>query len=160
AFSFPLSIQNNPIIIEVTGLPLGVSFDPASLTISGTPRESGTFAVLITAANQTGTVYQNFTLTIAPQDRILTNVSTRLKVQTGDNLMIGGFIIEGPVPKKVLVRGVGPALAQYNIPNVLADPTLEIRDVNGALVASNDDWQQQAAGAVNEIAFSGLAPSD
>ncbi len=163
-FNFQIVIQNNPILIEATGLPLGLSVDPVSATIVGVPRESGTFTVTITAANQIGTAHQTFTLTILPQDNVLTNVSTRLKIQTGDNLMIGGFIIEGLVPKKVMIRAIGPSLSYFTppIPNLMADPNLEIRDQQGALIVANDDWQNQSGGAaaLNEIYASYLAPGD
>ena len=84
----------------------------------------------------------------------LTNISTRGFVDTDQNVMIGGFI-SGNGIVRVIVRALGPTLSQFNVPNVLADPTMELRDVNGTLLASNDDWQetQQA-----EIQASGKAP--
>jgi hypothetical protein len=68
--------------------------------------------------------------------------------------MIGGFISEDGIVR-VIVRGLGPTLSQFGVPNVLADPTLELRDGQGTLLASNDNWQdsQQA-----EIQVSGFAP--
>ena len=72
--------------------------------------------------------------------------------------MIGGFIlISGEGPRQVLIRALGPSLAQSGIPNPLPDPTLSLRDVNGAVIASNDDWKsaQQAA-----IAATGFAPTN
>lgn len=77
----------------------------------------------------------------------LANISTRLSVGTGDNVLIGGLIVSGTSPKNILIRGLGPSLADQNVPNLLADPTLELRDVAGALVTSNDNWrdtQEQA----------------
>ena len=71
---------------------------------------------------------------------ILGNISTRAFVQTGDNVMIGGFIVQGTEPKRVIVRAIGPELIQYGVPNVLADPTLELHNGTGALIASNDNW--------------------
>jgi len=67
----------------------------------------------------------------------LVNLSTRLRVGTGDNVLIGGFIIAGTQPKKIIVRGIGPSLA---LADRLANPTLELRDASGALLDSNDDW--------------------
>src|SRR5207245_775433 len=55
----------------------------------------------------------------------LANISTRAFAQTGDNVMIGGFIVSGPDSKKVIVRAIGPELTQFGVPNALADPTLE-----------------------------------
>ena len=68
----------------------------------------------------------------------LGNISTRSVVQTGDNVLIGGFIVVGANPKKVIVRAIGPSL---NIAGKLADPTLELRDANGGLIRSNDNWR-------------------
>ena len=62
---------------------------------------------------------------------ILANISTRSFVQTGDNVMIGGFIVQGPASKRVIVRGIGPELTQYGVPNALNNPTLELHDSTG-----------------------------
>jgi sugar lactone lactonase YvrE len=81
------------------------------------------------------------TATPAPIDQNLLNVATRLRVQTGENVLIGGFIITGNAAKKVMLRAIGPSLANVGITNFLADPTLELRDSNAALIASNDNWK-------------------
>jgi hypothetical protein len=96
----------------------------------------------------------------------LANLSTRAFVETGDNLMIGGFIVQGTQPKSVILRAIGPGLSQYGVPNAMADPTLELHDGNGALIASNDNWQTTIIGGiitsdqVQEIINSGHAPAD
>jgi hypothetical protein len=84
----------------------------------------------------------------------LTNISTRGFVDTGQNVMIAG-LISGDGITRVIVRALGPTLSQFGVPNVLADPTLELHDGNGTLLASNDNWKdtQQA-----EIQASGKAP--
>ena len=71
----------------------------------------------------------------------LGNISTRAFVQTGDNVMIGGFIVQGTQPKRVILRAIGPELSQYGVPNAMANPTLELHNASGALIASNNDWQ-------------------
>ena len=97
---------------------------------------------------------------------ILGNLSTRSLVQTGDNVMIGGFIVQGAQPKNVIVRAIGPELSQYGVPNPLADPTLELHNSNGALIASNDNWQHAIIGGiitsnqVQDIQNSGHAPGN
>jgi len=68
----------------------------------------------------------------------LANLSTRLKVETGDNLLIGGFIITGTQPKEVIVRAIGPSLPLLD---KLENPTLELRDGSGVLIRSNDNWR-------------------
>ncbi|HYJ07338.1 MAG TPA: hypothetical protein VEX43_19570 [Chthoniobacterales bacterium] len=90
-----------------------------------------------------------------PATRAL-NISTRVRVETGDNGMIGGFIITGSAPKSVAVRGVGPSLANLGLSDVLADPTLELRDSGGALLAQNDNWEDDPAQAT-QLTTHGLA---
>jgi hypothetical protein len=88
----------------------------------------------------------------------LYNISTRAFVQTGENVMIGGFIITGAGQKRVIVRGIGPSLVSYGINDPLQDPTLELHDSSGAIIASNDNWM--SAPNVQEIIDSGLAPGN
>ncbi len=91
-------------------------------------------------------------------DSQLANISTRGSVGTDDNVMIGGFILGGPTgDTTVVVRGLGPSLGTQGVANVLADPTLDLFDGQGALLASNDDWQDSQAA---ELEASGLAPDD
>src|SRR3984893_16734070 len=89
----------------------------------------------------------------------LASISTRGNVLTGDNVMIGGFIVRGDVPKRTLVRARGPSLFLNGVPIAgrLMDPAMELRDANGALIKANDNWRsdQQA-----EIAASSIAPTD
>src|SRR4029077_19260317 len=84
----------------------------------------------------------------ADADSILGNISTRAFVQTGNDVMIGGFIVQGIGPKTVIVRGIGPELTPFGIPNALADPTLELHNGTGALIASNDNWQTTVIGGI------------
>ena len=94
---------------------------------------------------------------------ILANISTRGFIQTGDNVMIGGFIVVGN-SSKVLIRATGPSLIPFGINNALANPRLELHDGNGTL-AANDDWQTTQIGGIittdqsAAIQSSGLAPS-
>ncbi|MEY2576726.1 MAG: hypothetical protein QOF80_2213 [Verrucomicrobiota bacterium] len=94
--------------------------------------------------------------TVTPPHTLL-NSATRMRVETGDNVLIGGFIIGGG-SKKVIIRAIGPSLRQAGVVNALDNPTLELRSSAGSLITSNDDWvtssQQQ------EIVNSGIPPSD
>jgi hypothetical protein len=80
-----------------------------------------------------------------------------LRVETGDKVMIGGFIITGNTPKKVAIRGMGPVLASFGITDFLADPFLELRSASGALLQFNDNWKDSQQ---TEIQSLGLAPND
>ena len=131
-------------------------------TLSGTPDAGSdlSYSFTITARNGVSPVAtQDFTLRITPTPAgaQLVNVSTRLGIQTGAKIGIGGFIITGTDPKKVLIRGIGPTLARFNVPNTLQDPMLQLHDGTGAVLTSNDDWKvpQQAA-----IEATGFAPPD
>ena len=86
------------------------------------------------------------------------NISTRARVQTGDNILIGGFIVSGPQSKRVIIRALGPSLVWSGVPGPLQNPTLELRDsVSDDALATNDDWRQTQR---DEIQATGVAPAD
>ncbi len=87
----------------------------------------------------------------------LANISVRLRVDIGERLMIGGFIITGDVSKRVIVRGLGPSLAAAGIVSPLADPAMELHDSLGRSFAQNLNWKDTQQ---NELLVSGLAPSN
>jgi uncharacterized delta-60 repeat protein len=90
----------------------------------------------------------------------LANISTRAFIGTGDDIVIAGVILgNGSAPARIVVRGIGPSLTAFAVPNALANPTLELRNSSGTLVISNNDWQDNAAQRT-EIIASGLAPSN
>jgi hypothetical protein len=97
---------------------------------------------------------------------ILGNISTRAFVQTGDDVVIGGFMVQGAQTKSVIIRAIGPELTQYGVPNALANPTLELHNGTGALIASNNDWATTIIGGiitanqVHDIQASGYVPAD
>jgi hypothetical protein len=94
---------------------------------------------------------------LAPGDSLLANISTRGKVSTGDDVMIGGFIVGGADPIQVLVRAIGPSLGAQGVAQPLGDPVLELHDSTGALISTNDNWRsdQQA-----DITATGIPPGD
>ena len=85
----------------------------------------------------------------------LLNISTREHVGTGDNAVIGGFIVSGSADKRVIVRALGPSLADHGIAGPLTDPTLELFDSSGRSLAANDDWKEHQQ---QEIEESNIAP--
>ncbi|HEX4667488.1 MAG TPA: hypothetical protein VH207_12890, partial [Chthoniobacterales bacterium] len=81
-------------------------------------------------------------------------ISTRLQVGTDDNVLIGGFILQGTEPKRVLIRAVGPSLAALGLSGAMADPTLELHDSTGAVIGQNDDWREtQTGGLITDDQF-------
>jgi len=90
----------------------------------------------------------------------LANISTRALVSTGDDVVIAGFILGNHSgDDRIVVRGIGPSLTAAGVPDALADPILELRDRNGVLIFSNNDWQDNPAQAAELIA-AGLAPTN
>lgn len=91
--------------------------------------------------------------------RKLANISTRAEVGPGDDAAIGGFIVTGTEPKRIMIRGLGPSLSAngVNAAAALADPALEVHNSPGDVIGRNFDWHDSQA---SEIAATGLAPAD
>jgi hypothetical protein len=87
------------------------------------------------------------------------NLSTRMLVQTGDNVGIGGFIITGTAPKHVLLRAIGPSLAQSGVPDVLADPVLELHGPGAFVTITDDNWRDDPIQEV-QIQATGIPPTN
>ena len=79
---------------------------------------------------------------LIPPQGVLGSISTRLQVGIGENVLIAGFHIAGSGTKQVVLRALGPTLAQFGVTNAMQDPTLELRNSSGSLIAFNDNWQQ------------------
>lgn len=126
---------------------------------NGNPNGAWNLFVVDDTANDTGSLTRwNMNFELFPT--LLANISTRMRVETGDNVLIGGFIVTGSQPKRVIVRAIGPALT---FPDKLSDPTLELRDGNGALLRFNDDWRNGAQGFPSqetEIIATGIPPTN
>jgi hypothetical protein len=122
--------------------------------------DPGAYTVVMRGKNNTSGigVVETYDIGLAAEAR-LANLSSRGFIETGDNILIGGFFA-GPqtaAVTRMVFRAIGPSLSGFGVPQAMQDPTLELRNGNGDLVASNDDWQssQQA-----EITATGLAPGD
>jgi hypothetical protein len=118
----------------------------------------GTDGVLDSTSGQHTLVVGSQTYTVNPDKNVAGNISTRLQVGTGTDVLIGGFIIQGTTPKRVAVRGIGPSLAAVGLTGVLADPMIELHDQTGAIIAQNDNWQNSDLRV--DLVGSGLAPSN
>jgi hypothetical protein len=134
--------------------------DPRESGIVATLPAQGYTAVLAGKNNDTGIgLVELYDLDQAANSQ-LANISTRGFVQTGNNVMIGGFTLGGNAGNtRVAVRGIGPSLAQFGLNPVLADPTLELHDGNGGTLAANDNWQDDPAQAT-DLAANALGLSD
>jgi hypothetical protein len=142
---------------EIIGTGLAPSHIWESAIVTTLPANNSAYTAVVRGYNDaTGIgVVEAYDLDRATNSK-LANISTRGFVNTGDDVMIGGLIIVGNTTANVLIRAIGPSLGNFGVPNALPDPTLELYDGNGTLLAFNDDWQtdQQAA-----IIATGLAPT-
>ncbi len=121
-----------------------------TLDAPGTP---ATIAFTATATDPAGNTSE---FSAAFRTKLL-NISTRMQVLTGDSVPIGGFIVTGLSPKKVIVRAIGPSLAAFGVAGALADPTLELHAADGSVVNSNDNWKDTQE---PEIEATGLMPTN
>jgi uncharacterized repeat protein (TIGR03803 family) len=126
--SFDFHVDGESTIAPLTQVPDGSFYGVNS--IDG-PSSNGTMFHLVVSG-----------VPPLPAPSQLLNISTRMLVLGGDNVLIGGFIVTGSADKKVMVRGLGPSLP---VSGTLADPTLELHDSNGGVIASNDDWKEHQA---------------
>ena len=129
--------------------------NPAS---TATPTPTATPTATATIA-PTATPTPTITPTPPPPAAQSLNLSTRMRVQTGDGVGIGGFIITGSAPKHILLRAIGPSLAQSGIPNVLADPVMELHGQSGFATVTNDNWRDDPVQEAAIIA-TGIPPSN
>ncbi len=150
-----MDAANKQEIID-TGLAPGN--DRESAIVATLPSNSTAYTAIVRGVNETSGVglVEVYDLD-AGTDSQLANISTRGFVQTGDNVMIGGFIVLGTDPEEVIVRAIGPSLTALGVAGALADPTLELIDGNGGLVMANDNWRDNQE---TEISATGLAPTD
>lgn len=126
---------------------------------SPTPTASATAAPTATATpTATAVATATATPTTTPAAQTV-NLSTRMRVQTGENVGIGGFIITGSAPKHVLLRAIGPSLTQFGVPNALADPLLELHGPAGFTTITDDNWRDDPLQAF-QIEATGIAPTN
>jgi hypothetical protein len=138
--------------------------DPAEPAIIAT-LPAGAYTAIVQGVGGTQGVATVEVYDLSPNNgAILANISTRGFIQTGDNVMIGGFIVVGQ-SSRVLIRATGPSLISFGINNPLTNPQLELHDPNGTL-AGNDDWQTTQLGGIitsdqsGAIQNSGFAPGN
>jgi hypothetical protein len=144
----PITPTPTPGVTPITPTPTpGVTPSPTPVTPTPTP-----------GVTPVTTPTPGVTPTPSPASQAV-NLSTRMRVQGGENVGIGGFIITGSAPKHVLLRAIGPSLAQFGVPNPLADPVLELHGPSGFTTVTNDNWREDPAQEV-AIMATGLAPTN
>ncbi len=128
-------------------------------TATATPGGTAT-ATPSATASPSGTVSPSATPTATPiPGSQLVNISTRMRVEAGDNVLIAGFIVQGNANKRVIIRGIGPTLGAFGIAGPLQDPTLELYEsTSSTLLDANDNWPSHPR--VGEIVTSQLAPAN
>ena len=124
-------------------------------TATHTPTPTATYTPTPTAS-PSPTATATATATPIPSTSLL-NISTRQRVLNGDNALIGGFIVTGNGPKRVIVRAIGPSLTSLGVPGALTDPVLELHGPGGFSPITNDNWRDTQEA---EIEATGLAPSN
>jgi sugar lactone lactonase YvrE len=139
----------------------GLAFDAADNLFVSAPSASRNKSVFkYSPAGQETTFASGLSgptgLAVEPPRGKSINISTRLNVQTGENVLIGGFIITGTGGKSVVIRGIGPSLAAAGVQGALQDPILELH-YPGGFFNTNDNWKDTQA---NQIQATGLAPTD
>ena len=148
-----------PSSFNAVGLPPGLSINPLTGAINGTPTAAGTFTVTLSATNATGTGTGTLTLVIAtaltePSSRIV-NFAARAISGPGSESLIMGFVVSGD-GKNLLVRGIGPGLTPYGVITALADPFLTLYGPTG-VIATNDDWQINQPGQADSLLIAATA---
>ena len=156
--------SSDPTTFTLIGtLPAGLTFNAATGTISGIytgplgPDLAGGAilgSIQLFATNSHGTSTFQLLFRAPPSGAV--NIATRLQVGTGDNLLIGGFIITGNAPKIVLIRAIGPSLGNFGVPNPLVDPTLKLQN-SASNVIMNDNWRDTQEQFIMDT---GLAPTN
>jgi hypothetical protein len=159
------TIRNNDwrddqeVEIQATGIPPTDNFE-AAIVVTLNP---GAYTAIVRGNGNTSGValVEVYDLNQEVESK-LANLSTRAYVSTNNDIVIAGFLLsDSDSEDRIVVRGIGPSLAPGSFPvsAVLANPTLELRDGNGALLVANNDWQDNAAQAA-EITAAGLAPTN
>lgn len=157
------SLDNNQVVTEAV-----MSSEPDTVILTCSPLAEGFTYSLSTkgiqdTAPSANTVWLNratpFVAQFAPAPiaHWLANLSTRVEIGSGDDASIAGFITRGGQTKRMLIRGLGASLVASGVDNALADPVLDLYDNNGVLLATNDNWADNAN--QQEIIDSGLAPA-
>jgi hypothetical protein len=149
-FSFTVTATHAPTSFSASGLPPGLSMNPSTGAITGTPVGTGTYQITVTVSNGQQSVTSSLVITIgvpatpvesisgSPTDRLL-NLSSRDQL-SGSQTLIAGFVISGTGPKAVLLRAVGPGLSAFDVTGTMASPELQLFSSSGTMMLQNSGW--------------------
>jgi hypothetical protein len=148
--------RNSPRATEIQGLGLAPANDSEAVLIATLP--VGAYTAVLRGANGSAGIglIEIYDMGAIGNARLL-NLSARAYVRTGDNVLIGGLIVRS-LSQRLLLRAIGPDLAARGVTGALQNPVMELHDANGALLSSNDNWQN--ASNSSAIAATGLSPDD
>jgi hypothetical protein len=148
--------KDSPQRAQIEGTTFQPGDDRESVIVATLPPAAYT-AVLTGSGHTTGVGLVEIYDKDASVNSVLANISTRGFVQTGNDVLIGGFMLGGdPSPSRIAIRGIGPSLVQFGLAEVLVDPVLALHNQNGSVMLSNDNWTDDPLGAA-ELTANGLA---
>jgi uncharacterized delta-60 repeat protein len=166
SFAFAVTATQTAKTFAATGLPAGLSINPATGVISGIPTAAGNYTVTVSAIGVGGSTASSLTIQIAPSsgqninasvgNRLL-NLSSRDQL-SGHSILFAGFVIEGTGAKTVLLRAVGPGLAAFNVTGPMATPELQLYSSSGALIDQNTGWNSALAPSFTQVGAFALQP--
>jgi uncharacterized delta-60 repeat protein len=161
-FSFTVTATQSPQSFAAAGLPPGLSINSTTGVISGTPTTNGSYTVTLTVTNATGSIVSYLTILIAPPSSSsspisstsaanrLVDLSSRADL-TGTTSLIAGFVVSGTGSKSVLLRAVGPGLAQFAVNSYMAAPELDLYSSSGAVISKNTGWNSSLSSTFSQV---------
>jgi uncharacterized delta-60 repeat protein len=171
-FNFTVTATQSPKTFAASGLPAGLTINPTTGVISGTPVGSGTYEVVVTVGNAGGTTVSTLVISIgsasstrfspastSAANRLL-NLSSRAQLSSSQ-VLISGFVITGTGAKPLVIRAVGPGLTPFGVPNVMATPELQIYNSAGTIISDTKAWGGSAsvAAAFAQVGAFALSPT-
>jgi uncharacterized delta-60 repeat protein len=171
-FNFTVTATQSPKTFAASGLPAGLTINPTTGVISGTPVGSGSYDVVVTVGNAGGTTVSTLVISIgsasstrfspastSAANRLL-NLSSRAQLSS-TQVLISGFVITGSGAKPLVIRAVGPGLTPFGVPNVMATPELQIYNSAGTIISDTKAWGGSAsvAAAFAQVGAFALSPT-
>jgi hypothetical protein len=138
--------------------PAAVTFsNPQQATTNVTFNTPGAYTVMLSADDRVHAVAYDAVVVRVTAHDAMANISTRVAISGGNDVAIGGFIISGSTAKQVVVRAIGPSLADRGVSGAISDPALQLFDSSGRSIATNDNWRDTQPDAIQQT---NLAPTD